>query len=198
VAEKMPDNASTSHMFVVSAVETNSMHFNSIRVLSDYFLALQQLKITQQHGEPANVALIRCGLLGTVPIHPKVAISLHTLELYHCLRHRQPRLSIQSMARAPCDLHKVRNSCIAVSITSSSFPYITYCSSTFREQFSMAFDVYLDILREVQTRVDSALARNMPDWRIQNSCSACSYKVSSLSSFPHCTSTPIACWRTSS
>ncbi|TFY75440.1 hypothetical protein EWM64_g8573 [Hericium alpestre] len=34
-------------------------------------------------GEWANVSLIRSGLLGTVPVHPTIAIGLSTVELYH-------------------------------------------------------------------------------------------------------------------
>ena len=108
LAAKMPDSESPGHIFIVSAVETNGAHPYVINTGSDYFiLALQQVKITQQDGEYANAALICHGFLGTALIHPTVAISLDTLELYHWLRRRQPRLSIQSMARALCDLQKV-------------------------------------------------------------------------------------------
>jgi len=71
------------------------------------FSELQSLGITQREGEPTNAALIHCGLLGTAPVHLTVAVSLCTLELYHRLRRWQPCLSIQSMARALCDVHKV-------------------------------------------------------------------------------------------
>ena len=80
-----PDNESSSHTFVVSAVGTHGACFSTIFTQSDYLSELQLLNITQQEGEPANAALICCGLLGTAPVHLTVAISLHTLELYHCL-----------------------------------------------------------------------------------------------------------------
>jgi hypothetical protein len=47
---------------------------------------------------------------------------------------------------------------------------------TFRKQFSDAFDMYLSILREVQTRVNAALGRNK-GWRLRNACPPCSFKV---------------------
>lgn len=61
----------------------------------------------QRAGESANIALIRDGLLGCAPINPAVAISLNTLELYHWLRRRHPRLGIQPMMRALCDIQGV-------------------------------------------------------------------------------------------
>jgi len=107
IPSEEPANESSSHTFIVSAVGTHGASFSTSFTQSDYFSDLQSMNITQREGEPANAALIRCGLLGTAPVHPTVAISLHTLELYHRLRRRQPRLGIQPMARALCDVHKV-------------------------------------------------------------------------------------------
>ncbi len=63
--------------------------------------------VEQGDSESANVALIRRGLLGCAPIDPSVAFSLDTLELYHRLRRRHPRLGIQPMMRTLCDIHDV-------------------------------------------------------------------------------------------
>ena len=41
----------------------------------------------------------------------------------------------------------------------------------------MAFDVYLVILRAVQSRVNQALRRDDPSWRLQHYCPACTFKV---------------------
>ena len=38
---------------------------------------------------------------------------------------------------------------------------------------SDAFDVYLEILRRVETRVDRALGRDSPNWRLLHSCPSC-------------------------
>ncbi|EMD33917.1 hypothetical protein CERSUDRAFT_97846 [Gelatoporia subvermispora B] len=111
-----------------------------------------KLSVPQLPNELANVALIRQGLLGCSPVVPSVALSLDTLELYHRLRRRHAQLSIQPMVRALCDLHDV-----------------TY-SSVLREQFSIAFDVYLAILRRVKTAVDEALGHDSPEWRAKNAC----------------------------
>lgn len=53
---------------------------------------------------------------------------------------------------------------------------MTYRQS-FRDQLSIAFDVYLSILRHIQELVDKVLGRDSPDWHIQNDCPACGFKV---------------------
>ncbi|KAG2124388.1 hypothetical protein DEU56DRAFT_873320 [Suillus clintonianus] len=104
------------------------------------------------------MALLQVGLLGCSPTTPTVVITLQCLELYHQLRRRQSSFSIQAFMKVLCALHNV-----------------TYIKS-FREQFAIAFDVYLAIIREVQSRIDVALSRSDPDWRLRNSCPACTFK----------------------
>ncbi|TFY55866.1 hypothetical protein EVJ58_g7981 [Rhodofomes roseus] len=48
---------------------------------------------------------------------------------------------------------------------------------TLVNQFSIAYDVYLDILRHVKIRVDAALGRNSPDWKMLSVCAPCLYKL---------------------
>ncbi|KAG2047749.1 hypothetical protein BDR06DRAFT_1013620 [Suillus hirtellus] len=109
--------------------------------------------------EPANVALICCGLLGCSPVEPSVAIELCTLELYHRLRHRHPQLSIQAMTRALCDIHDVN--------------YRT----CYRDQFLIAFDAYLCILQCIHSKVNQALGHGTKDWHAQNMCPCCMYEL---------------------
>ncbi len=68
------------------------------------------MSVLQRVGEPANVSLVREGFLGCSPINPAFAFDLNTLELYHRLRRRHPRLGIQAMMRALCDVHEVSSS----------------------------------------------------------------------------------------
>ena len=56
-----------------------------------------------------NSTLLRHGCLSSSPHQATYAISLRTLELYRCLRLRQPRVSIQAWIRVICDLHNVRS-----------------------------------------------------------------------------------------
>ncbi|KAG2743926.1 hypothetical protein P692DRAFT_20878574 [Suillus brevipes Sb2] len=109
--------------------------------------------------EPANVSLLRRGLIGCSPVEPTVAIELCTLELYHRLRRRHPQLSVQAMARALCDMHDVNY------------------RPCYRDQFSIAFDAYLSILRCVLSKVNQALGRGAEDWRAQNMCPCCTYET---------------------
>ena len=44
-------------------------------------------------------------------------------------------------------------------------------------QFSIAYDLYLDIRRRVDSLVQAALQRDSPDWRLRNACPACTYKL---------------------
>ena len=44
-------------------------------------------------------------------------------------------------------------------------------------QLSIAFDLYLQIREKVAHRVDIALKRDSPDWRLKHACPACTYKL---------------------
>lgn len=44
-------------------------------------------------------------------------------------------------------------------------------------QFSIAYDVYLDIIRIVDKRIKQALGRDTPSWRLLNACPACNYRL---------------------
>ncbi|KAI0818788.1 hypothetical protein BC629DRAFT_1588119 [Irpex lacteus] len=135
-------------------IDSETRYFD---VTAIYTHERRRVSVPQPEGDFANVALVRHGLLGCSPINPAFAISLHTLELYHRLRRRHPRLGIQAMTRALCDVHEVN-----------------YLDS-YREQVSIAFDAYLEILRRVQQEVDHALERDTPNWRIKHACPCCNY-----------------------
>ncbi|KAJ7576036.1 hypothetical protein C8J56DRAFT_1007616 [Mycena floridula] len=88
-----------------------------------------------------------------------VAISTATLELYRSLFVRCPRLTIQPFVKTLCDMHGV--------------PYKPYLNT----QFSVAFDVYLDVLRRIRQRVAVSLDRHGPNWRLSNACPCCLYPL---------------------
>lgn len=52
-------------------------------------------------------------------------------------------------------------------------PYRPYL----REQFSIAYDIYLAIRSNVESRVLKELGRDSPNWRLRNACPACLYKL---------------------
>ncbi|KAF8120558.1 hypothetical protein EV363DRAFT_1112407, partial [Boletus edulis] len=106
-----------------------------------------------------NKSLISHGYLGCSPLHPTVAVSIRTLAVFRQYHRYCPGFSIHAQCKALCHLHGV--------------PYRPYLSA----QFSAAFDVYLEILARVEQRVNAVLGRNTPNWRMQNSCPACFYKL---------------------
>ncbi|KAI6020725.1 hypothetical protein BKA83DRAFT_4464456 [Pisolithus microcarpus] len=103
--------------------------------------------------------LVHHGLIPCSPITPKVAITVSTLNLYHTARQCCPHLSIQAYIKSLCDMHGV--------------PFYNHCS----RQFSIALDVYLQILALVSNLVRRALQRNQPDWWLKHCCPACTYKL---------------------
>lgn len=114
-----------------------------------------------------NRTLIRFGLLGSAPIRPTFALSLHTLETYRLLRLARPSLSVQAFSHALCDSMS-----------------ITYTRS-FRRKVSDTFDAYLAILRHVEVRLAITLKRDAPNWRIKHSCPACTHRVPNEPSLPY-------------
>ncbi|TFK58850.1 hypothetical protein BDN72DRAFT_781504, partial [Pluteus cervinus] len=115
--------------------------------------------ITQLPGEGGNTSLLRRGLLGSAPDYPKLSFTIELLELYHQIRHRQSNFSVQAFTKVFCSIH--------------NRPY----TNVLQQQFSDAFDIYLEILRRVKARVNNALQRSNGDWRVKNGCPACNYKV---------------------
>lgn len=45
-------------------------------------------------------------------------------------------------------------------------------------QFSAAFDVYLEILHRIDTRVNIIMKRDTPEYRLRHVCPPCMYKLS--------------------
>lgn len=68
--------------------------------------------------------------------------------------------------RALCDIHGA-----------APRPYLT-------TQFSVAFDVYLAIRARAHARVQAALGRDTPNWRLTNACPACMYKLEGETPIP--------------
>ncbi|KAL6299353.1 hypothetical protein BKA93DRAFT_819932 [Sparassis latifolia] len=107
----------------------------------------------------ANVSLAHHGYFGMAPVRPTVAVSFRALEAYRQLHRVCPRLSIQGQVRALCFLHSV--------------PF----RRAFVNQFSIAYDVYLDILHDVGTLISIELGRNTLNWCMLNVCAPCLYQL---------------------
>ncbi|KAJ3741659.1 hypothetical protein EV360DRAFT_5826, partial [Lentinula raphanica] len=70
-----------------------------------------------------------------------------------------PRLSIQAFVKSLCNLQGV--------------PFKPYLC----EQFSISFDLYLDVSLRTHTCVMKALGWDSDNWRLINTCSCCMYCV---------------------
>ncbi|KAJ6456535.1 hypothetical protein C8R45DRAFT_943719 [Mycena sanguinolenta] len=110
-------------------------------------------------GAGVAAALIKQGLIPCAPWTASVAISTRVLELYRTTHVRCPQLAIQPFVKSLCDLHGV-----------AYRPYL-------REQFSVAYDVYLELRRQTDSLVNQALGQDTPNWRLKHTCPACMYKL---------------------
>ncbi|KAJ3740656.1 hypothetical protein DFH05DRAFT_1537544 [Lentinula detonsa] len=104
-------------------------------------------------------SLVRNGLFPCSPGIATVGITTRTLEIFRLQSLRCPRLSIKAFVKSLCDIQGV--------------PFKAYL----QVQFSIAFDVYLNVLGHVHGRVQAALGRNSSDWRLANACPCCLYHV---------------------
>ncbi|KAJ6470477.1 hypothetical protein C8R45DRAFT_1055093 [Mycena sanguinolenta] len=92
------------------------------------------------------------------PWAPTVAVKIRVLEAYRIMHVRSPHLAIQPFVKSLCDMHGV--------------PYRPYLC----QQFSIAYDLYLDIRRRTDERVMQALGRDS-NGRLKHACPACTYKL---------------------
>ncbi|KAG2126906.1 hypothetical protein DEU56DRAFT_958995 [Suillus clintonianus] len=106
-----------------------------------------------------STALVRQGLMPCSPISPTVGITTEALDLYRVAHLRSPQLSIQAFVKTMCDLHGVG--------------FHRHLS----RQFSIAFDLYLQVRRSVAAMVAESLRRDSPDWRLKHACPACTYTL---------------------
>ncbi|KAH7903561.1 hypothetical protein BJ138DRAFT_1020425 [Hygrophoropsis aurantiaca] len=106
-----------------------------------------------------NETLIYHGYLGSSPLYPTVAISIRTLAAYRQIHRTCSRFSIQAQCKALCHMHNI--------------PYRPYLN----QQFSAAYDIYLEIVYRVDSALKVVLKRDAPNWRVLNSCPACFYKL---------------------
>ncbi|KAG6372115.1 hypothetical protein JVT61DRAFT_8829 [Boletus reticuloceps] len=111
-----------------------------------------------QHLFP-NENLIYHGYLGTSPVSPTVAISIRTLAAFRQAHRACPRFTIQAQCKVLCHLHNV--------------PYRPYLCT----QLTAAFDAYLEIIHNVEQRIQKVLESNSQEWRLRNECPACFYRL---------------------
>ncbi|KAJ6457334.1 hypothetical protein C8R45DRAFT_1056376 [Mycena sanguinolenta] len=87
-----------------------------------------------------------------------VAIRIRVLEAYRVMHVRCPHLAIQGFVKSLCDIHGV-----------AYHPYLC-------QQYSITYDLYLDIRRRTDEHVLHALSQDS-SWRLKHACPACMYKL---------------------
>ncbi|RDX49545.1 hypothetical protein OH76DRAFT_1418305 [Lentinus brumalis] len=109
--------------------------------------------------------LVLNGYLGTAPLHPSLAISFKTLELFRLIRSFKASFSTEAFTKLLCYVYYLTGSW--------QIPYRRF----YRKAIADSFDIYLIILRDVRAQVMKALGRDSPDWRPKNACPACANKL---------------------
>ncbi|KAF8452808.1 hypothetical protein L210DRAFT_3320488, partial [Boletus edulis BED1] len=106
-----------------------------------------------------NETLIYHGYLGCSPVFPTVAISLRMLSAYRQAHRVCPRFSIHAQCKMLCHLHNV--------------PYRPYLFT----QLSIAYDIYLDVIHQIEQQIQISLQSEGQEWRLRNECPACFYRL---------------------
>lgn len=104
-------------------------------------------------------AFVRHGLLPCAPLHPKLAITVRTMEFFRRARLRAPRFSLQAFSAALSDFHERPT------------------RKSFSQQLTVCYDLLIQLRQGVEARVKKALLRDSPNWRLMNACPSCLYKV---------------------
>ncbi|KAJ7650541.1 hypothetical protein FB45DRAFT_1050479 [Roridomyces roridus] len=125
----------------------------------DMFECCEKTVILDPRGGTIAASLIMAGLMPSAPLQPTVAVTVRVLEAYRIMHCRCPQLAILSFVKSFCDIHQVEFQ-----------SYLT-------QQFSIAYDLYLDILRRCDRRGLDVLGRDSPSWCMKNACPACMYEL---------------------
>ncbi|KAG6809022.1 hypothetical protein H0H92_001927 [Tricholoma furcatifolium] len=125
----------------------------------DLYTLDRRVTIPRSNNVRTAIAMARAGYLGVSPEAPQLVLSFRTLELYHRIRRRKPSFSIEAFAKVLCDLYTI--------------PY----TRRYRDGLSNVFDVYLEVLRIIDSRISKELGRDTENWRVLNACPPCSYEL---------------------
>ncbi|KAG2344689.1 hypothetical protein BDR05DRAFT_881947, partial [Suillus weaverae] len=103
--------------------------------------------------------LIYYGYIGCAPMFSTTAISLCTLTAYRQSHCTCPCFGIQAQCKTLASLHDI--------------PYQPYLAT----QFSVTYDIYLEIIHRVQQHLQASLGHDTPNWHLLNASPACFYKL---------------------
>ncbi|KAJ6472630.1 hypothetical protein C8R45DRAFT_835959, partial [Mycena sanguinolenta] len=102
--------------------------------------------------------LLRHGYISTSPEKVSLAFPIRLFEIYHQAHRVCPRFSLSALSTTLTNLHEVPR------------------RASLAEQLTAAYDAYLQIIREVDAQVHTAMGRNAA-WYAKNLCAPCMYKT---------------------
>ncbi|KAJ7843840.1 hypothetical protein B0H13DRAFT_2239265 [Mycena leptocephala] len=114
-----------------------------------------------EHGQLRSLGsktLLRHGYIGASPEKVTTAFPLRLFEIYRQIHHVCPCYTLGALSTTLTNLHRCPR------------------RSPLAEQLSTAYDAYLEIMRQVDSRTHTALGRDTA-WYIQNVCAPCLYKI---------------------
>jgi hypothetical protein len=137
--------------------------------------SLHTVSVQQRKDEHTIIVLMHVGLIAGTPIRPRVAFSVDLLDFFYRLRRRQPSIGVQGFVKAVCAFQQVCDSLLfrRPKLTFDQFKYV----NSIEQLFSRAFDVFSEVQRRLQMRVDAALGRDTPNWQMKYACPACGFEV---------------------
>ncbi|KAJ7718379.1 hypothetical protein B0H14DRAFT_2643352 [Mycena olivaceomarginata] len=115
--------------------------------------------VLDSSGRGIAASLIKQGLFPCAPWLLSVVITTRTLEFFRATHCRCPHLAIQPFVKSLCDIHGVAYK-----------PYLC-------QQFSITYNVYLDVKRKTELKVLANLGRDSKNWRLTHGCPACMYEL---------------------
>ncbi|KAJ7687985.1 hypothetical protein B0H14DRAFT_2653511 [Mycena olivaceomarginata] len=120
---------------------------------------VQVVDLFNSGGRGIAASLIKQGLSPCAPWLPSAVITTQTLEFFQATHCGCRQLAIQPFVKSLCNIHGVAYK-----------PYLC-------QQFSIAYDVYLDIKRKTELKVLANLGCDSNNWRLTHCCPACMYEL---------------------
>jgi hypothetical protein len=124
--------------------------------------------------QSTNTTLILHGYIGASPQKVSHAFPICLFEIYQQIHRVCP--PIETLATTLTNLHEVcmfKSGFILSLLISLQGPHLKSLSE---QQLSSAYDVYLEILNQVDAQVDTALGHD-EQWHANNVCAPCLYKT---------------------
>ncbi|KAH9939342.1 uncharacterized protein BXZ73DRAFT_43852 [Epithele typhae] len=128
-------------------------------VCVDLYSLRKNVTVEVSSGQWTLEALALAGYLGNTPVGPLLAISFETLELFRCLKLVKASFSTEAFAKLIC------------------YKYYMVYRRHYRTALADAFDIYLEVLDDVDAEIQQRLGRGDPNWRPRFGCPPCGYKL---------------------